>query len=92
MKYTDEEKLEKIKKIEKYNEEKIKEYDLDAGWAFSEKELITLKTEDGKETSIYYPTRDEDNQSEVDPMKYYSHCDFDRFITAAEDEGVFNKK
>jgi len=81
--------LNKIKQIEQHNEEKIKEYDLDAGWAFSEGELITLKTKDGEETSIYFPTRDEDNQSEVDPFKYYNHCDFDKLIADAEEKGIF---
>ena len=80
--------LKKIEKIEKYNELKIKEYDLDAGSAFTEDELVTLKTEQGEETSIYYPTRDEDNQSEVDLLEYYNHCDFDRFIAEAENKGV----
>jgi len=84
--------MEKIKEIEKYNKEKIKEYDLDAGWAFSEGELVTLKTKKGEETSIYYPTRDEDNQSKVDPLEYYNHCDFEKLIADAEDKNIFSRK
>lgn len=79
--------------ITHYNREVIANHEGDAGEAFSKHELICLYTplpyEDAKEeqrgVSIYYPSRDVDNRSNVDPFEYYGET----FVLAMTEQWLF---